>query len=181
MVGLHYFKSEDDVAFLVNSLSDRKKHIDYCASIIENTMKVDFKFFNSYGPYKIYNLGDKERTKLDHLDLEFKFRLKLSGASDLATKDSIRDWIKNYIENLNNAMVDLHIPNLIHDIKEVYGESIIYIEYMNYNENRLGIQHIELSPITDVNAVPEFISVRNKLADDGTTLVPCIDIELVTD
>ena len=181
MVGLHYFKSEDDVAFLVNSLADRKKHIDYCASIIENTMKVDFKFFNSYGPSKIYNLGDKDRTKLDHLDLEFKFRLKLSGASDLATKDSIRDWIKNYIENLNNAMVDLHIPNLIHDIKEVYGESIIYIEYMNYNENRLGIQHIELSPITDVNAVPEFISVRNKLADDGTTLVPCIDIELVTD
>ena len=51
---------------------------------------------------------------------------------------------------------------------------------MNYNENRLGIQHIELMDVEDVNAVPEFINIRNKLADDGVTLVPCIDIELVS-
>ena len=180
MVGLHYFNSEDNVAYLINCLSARKRHIDYCASIIENTMKIDFKFFNSYGNSKLYTLGDKEKTRLDHIDLELNFRLKLSGSSDLATKDSIRDWIKNYIEDLNKSMQDFHIPNLIHDLKEVYGESIVYIEYMNYNQNRLGIQHIELVDIEDVNAVPEFINVRNKLADDGVTLVPCIDIELVT-
>ena len=143
-------------------------------------MKVDFKFFNTYGNSKLYTLGDKEETRLDHIDIELNFRLKLSGSSDLATKDSIRDWIKNYIEDLNKSMEDFHIPNMIHDIKETYGESIVYIEYMNYNENRLGIQHIELVEVEDVNAVPEFINVRNKLADDGETLVPCIDIELVS-
>ena len=180
MIGLHYFRSEDNVAYLINCLSARKRHIDYCASIIENTMKIDFKFFNTYGNSKLYTLGDKENTRLDHIDIEMKFRLKLSGSSDLATKDSIRDWIKEYVENLNKSMEDFHVPNMIHDIKETYNESIVYIEYMNYNENRLGIQHIELMDVEDVNAVPEFINIRNKLADDGVTLVPCIDIELVS-
>jgi hypothetical protein len=180
MIGYHYFRSEDDVAYLINSLIDKKNYIDYCASIIENTMKVDFKFFNTYGRSKTYTLGDKESTYLDHVDVSMRFRLKLSGTTDIATKDAIRDWIKSYVENLSNTMQDLHIPNMIHEIKELYGEAVIYIEYMNFNDNRLGINHIELADVIDPHTVPEFINIRNTLSADGTTLVPCIDIELVT-
>ena len=180
MIGYHYFRSEDDVAYLINSLIDKKNYIDYCASIIENTMKVDFKFFNTYGRSKTYTLGDKESTFLDHVDVSMRFRLKLSGTTDIATKDAIRDWIKSYVENLSNTMQDLHIPNMIHEIKELYGEAVIYIEYMNFNDNRLGINHIELADVIDPHTVPEFINIRNTLSADRTTLVPCIDIELVT-
>ena len=52
---------------------------------------------------------------------------------------------------------------------------------MNYNDNRLGVQHIELRDIDDPHIVPEFINVRNKIANDGTTLIPDIDVELVFD
>ncbi len=61
-----------------------------------------------------------------------------------------------------------------------YMEAVIYIEYMNFNDNRLGINHIELADVIDPHTVPEFINIRNTLSADRTTLVPCIDIELVT-
>jgi hypothetical protein len=51
---------------------------------------------------------------------------------------------------------------------------------MNFNDNRLGINHIELADVIDPHTVPEFINIRNTLSADRTTLVPCIDIELVT-
>ena len=50
---------------------------------------------------------------------------------------------------------------------------------MNYNNNRLGVQHIELRDVEDPHTVPEFLNIRNKLASDGTTLVPCIEIEVI--
>lgn len=50
---------------------------------------------------------------------------------------------------------------------------------MNYNNNRLGVQHIELRDVIDPHTVPEFLNIRNKLASDGVSLVPCIDIEVI--
>jgi hypothetical protein len=52
---------------------------------------------------------------------------------------------------------------------------------MNYNNNRLGVQHIEQRKIDDPHVVPEFLNIRNKLASDGSSLIPCIDIEIVFD
>ena len=74
---------------------------------------------------------------------------------------------------------DFHLPNLIHDIKEEYNEAITYIEFMNYNNNRLGVQHIEQREVTDPHTVPEFLNIRNSLASDGTSLIPCIEIEVI--
>ena len=55
----------------------------------------------------------------------------------------------------------------------------IYIEFMNYNDLRLGLNHIELRDVEDPHTVPEFVNVRNTLAEDGYTLQPEIDIEVV--
>ena len=88
-------------------------------------------------------------------------------------------YIKAYFENLNRDK-EIHIPNLLHDIKEEFGDAIIYIEFMNYNDFRLGINHIELRYIEDPHIVPEFVNIRNNLAKDGITLKPDIDIEIVS-
>ena len=180
MVGYHYFQNEDKVTYLINKLSDRKAYIDHCLQIVENTMKIDFKFFNTYGQSATYTIGDKEETSLGHLDISMKFRLRLLNSSDTTTKDSIVEYIKNYMEDLDK-LSDIHIPNLIHDITETYKDTIEFIEFMNFNNNRLGIQHMLLRDVTDPHVVPEFINIRNRLADDGETLKPDIEIELVMD
>lgn len=180
LIGAHYFTSESNVTYFVKQLMERKAYIDYCSNLIENNMDVDFKFFNTYGHSWTYYIGDKEKSPLGRLDITMNFRVKLANNNDLSTKDSIVEYIKNYIEDLEEQG-DFHVPNLIHDIKEEYGESIVYIEYMNYNNFRLGVNHIMLRKIDDPHIVPEFISIRNKLMEDGETLVPCIDIEVVFD
>ena len=181
MVGEHFFMSEDNVTYFMNQLDLKKAYIDYCLLVLENNMDIDFKFFNTYGYSKTYTIGDKEETSLGHIDITMKFRLKLVNSSDTSTKNDIINYIKTYIENMNNVegQKELHIPNLLHDIKEQYDELIIYIEFMNFNDNRLGVNHIEVREELDSVHIPkEFINVRNRLTADGD-LEPWIDMELV--
>ena len=181
MVGEHFFMSEDNVTYFMNQLDLKKAYIDYCLLVLENNMDIDFKFFNTYGYSKTYTIGDREETSLGHIDITMKFRLKLVNSSDTSTKNDIINYIKTYIENMNNVegQEELHIPNLLHDIKEQYDELIIYIEFMNFNDNRLGVNHIEVREELDSVHIPkEFINVRNRLTADGD-LEPWIDMELV--
>jgi hypothetical protein len=146
-------------------------------NLVENNMDIDFKFFNTYGHSWTYHIGDKERTPLGRLDITMRFRVKLANNNDLTTKDSIIEYIKDYIEDLEEQG-DFHLPNLIHAIKTDYDESIEYIEFMNFNEFRLGVQHIELRDIDDPHVVPEFINVRNIL-DADSNVIPDIEIEII--
>ena len=180
IIGTHYFTSEDRVTYFINELRERKAYIDYCSNLIENNMDVDFKFYNTYGHAFTYHEGDKEQTSIGRIDLEMKLRIKLSANSDITVRDEIIEYIKSSIEDTTkDEQGDIHFPNLIHDIKEEYDEAIEFIEFMNYNKNRLGVQHIELRDIIDPKTVPEFINIRNHLANDGATLVPDIEVEVI--
>lgn len=179
VLGYHYFTSEDKVSYFIGELDERKEYIDYCANLVENNMDVDFKFYNTYGKSLTYHEGDKEETGIGRIDIEMKLRVKLSANSDITVKDEIVEYIKSSIEDMSTEQGDIHFPNLIHDIKERYNEAIEYIEFMNYNNNRLGVQHIELRDVEDPHTVPEFLNIRNYLANDGETLIPCIDIEVI--
>lgn len=181
VVGYHYFLEEYNVMYLTRLMNQKKAYIDYCLTVLENNMDIDFKFFNTYGYSYTYTLGDKEETSIVHIDTTWKFRCKLANINDITTKTELNAYIKSYIEDLN--MIDdkeLHIPNLLHDIKEQFGDLLIYIEYMNFNGNRLGLNHIELRDIDNPHIVPEFINVRNYLTDMNE-LVPNIEIEYVVD
>lgn len=183
-IGEHYFISEDNVTYLMQQIEIKKAYIDYCLRVLENTMGIDFKFFNTYGVSRTYFIGDREKTGIGHIDIEMKFRMKLVNSGDTKTKQAAINFVKKYIENLNGLELtdtkELHIPNLLHDIKEEYYDFITYFEFMNYNRNRLGVNHIELRDDVDDTHIPrEFISVRNRLNEDGV-LEPCIDIEIVS-
>lgn len=178
VIGEHFFVSEDNVTLFLEEFLKRKSYIDYCISVLKNNMDIDFKFYNTYGYSRTYTIGDKEETSLGDIDIVMKFRMKLTNSTDSTTKNEVIDYIKKYIENLNKTD-DLHIPNLLHDIKEEFGNLIVYIEFMNFNNNRLGINHIEKRDDIGVHTVPEFISVRNRYNEDYTELEPCIDIEIV--
>lgn len=178
VVGEHYLDSEDNVSFFVQKLLERKAYIDNCLKVIENNMDIDFKYFNTYGYSQTYTIGDKEGTPLGNIDITMRFRLKLANSNDSTTRNAIILFIKEYIEDLNE-LGDLHIPNLIHDVTDYFADRIVYIEFMNFNDNRLGVNHIELKEVDDIHTVPEFISVRNQWNVDHTALEPCIDMEVV--
>ena len=143
-------------------------------------MDIDFKFFNTYGPSLIYYIGDKEKTMIGHIDLTMRFRLSIKNSTDIYTKYDIIKSIKSYIENLYD-IGNLDIPNLITYITNEFKDRINFIEFMNYNNFRLGIQHIwQLDDEYTNNPlyVPEFLNIRNILDDDGN-IVPDIDMEVI--
>jgi hypothetical protein len=184
MVGRHYIEyGEDYVDKLIDSLVDKKEYIEYCLELFENSMGIDYKFFNTYGPSLTYHIGNKEKTRIGHVDLEFKFRCAPKSNTDVTIKDEIISFIKEYIEDLYNTG-DLHIPKLIALLMEKFDQRVDYIEYMNFNDFRLGVQHIEKFDDDELEekyqfVVPEFLCIRNHHDVDGN-LIPAIDVEMVT-
>lgn len=179
LIGLHYLIDEDFVIYFLQETMRKKAYMEYCLRVLENNMDIDFKYFNTYGPSITYHEADRDQTSIGNIDSNWRFRVKLRQNNDISTKKRLIAYVKDYVEDLNNSGEDLHIPNLLHDVKEDFGDLIVYFEFMNFNDNRLGVNHIELRTIEDPKTVPEFICVRNVWNEDKTALVPCIDIEIV--
>lgn len=177
VVGRHYVKGNEEVAFLIEAIKERKDYIDYCLKLIENSMDIDFKFYNTYGDSRMFTLEDEE-TKIDNIDITLEFKLSLKDASDMTTKNDIIKSIKSYIEDINSAE-NLHIPNLITDITNEYNDRINFIEYVGFNKFGTDDQHIIKVPTDEINIPPEFINVRNILDETTDELVPDIEIRLV--
>lgn len=176
LVGAHYMMDEDYVRLFLDSMNSKKIYIEECLTVLENSMDVDFKFFNTYGPSVTYTIGDKRGTLINHVDIEMKFRTKLISSTDAYTKSALLSYIKNYIEDFNGSS-DLHFPNLITELETKFGNTVEYVEYMNFNKFWLGVQHIELIDPDDPHIVPEFICIRNKYNKETEELEPCIEIE----
>ncbi len=176
MGGMHYMNTEESVVMFTNTLNDKKKYIDQCLKIIDNTTDIDFKFYNTYGQSKTYSIGNN--IGIGHIDLTLKFTVKLKSINDVYTRDDILKFIKNYIENLDKTG-DLHFPNLITELTNEFSDRIDYIEYNNFNNYTIGdTQHILLKDGLTIADIPEFINIRNHYDNSGT-LVPWIDLEVL--
>ena len=189
VVGYHYLqRGEEYVQYLFDAIYDRKAYIDYCLGLLENNMDIDFKFFNTYGPSIVYSIGDanyKDKpTMIGHVDLSMRFRLSVKTTADAATKEEIIQSIKSYIEDLYDTG-NWDAPSMITDIMNQYSDRINFIEFMNFNDFWLGVQHIW--KVVDANGIPkddnplvtpEFLNIRNVLDNDGNT-VPAIEIEII--
>lgn len=179
MVGAHYMVDEDYVGMFLDALNTKRSYIERCLALLENSMTIDLKFFNCYGPSLTFNIGDKQKTPINHVDIEMKFRAKLRSAGDIQSRNVIIKYIKEYVEDITN-LGTLHIPNLIADLDNNFNSVAEYIEYMNFNRFWLGVQHIMLEEPDDPHIVPEFICIRNKLNEETGLLEPCIEIECTT-
>ena len=180
VVGYHYvYRGEQYVQYLLDAIYERKNYIDNCIELLENNMNIDFKFFNTYGPSSIYYIGDAKKTMIGHIDLSMKFRLSMKKTTDIITKQNIIESIKSYIEDLYDTG-NWDAPTMITQIMNEYSDRINFIEFMNYNNFWLGVQHIwKLTDVEDSPLViPEFLNIRNVLDNDGN-LVPDIEIEVI--
>ena len=185
VVGYHYiYRGEQYVQYLFDAIYERKSYIDYCLNLVENNMNIDFKFFNTYGPSSVYYIGDAKKTMIGHIDLSMKFRLSIKSTADVVTKDNVLQSIKSYIENLYDTG-NWDAPSMITEIMNEYSDRINFIEFMNYNDFWLGVQHIW--KLVDENGIPldddpmitpEFINIRNIIDNDGN-LIPDIEIEII--
>jgi hypothetical protein len=118
----------------------------------------------------MYNIDRKEN--IDRINLSLKFEVKFQSKDESAsTLDDITNSIKDYIEDINN-LTDLHIPNLITYITNIYRDQLVYIKFIGLNDYESLYQSIYKNPDMEDNyfketqTIPEFININT--LQDGT-------------
>lgn len=159
-----YFDTEDKAIDFCKELVKRKTYINYATDILEDAFGIDFKFFNTYGPSRLFTLDNKLHY-INRTNLSITFRLKLNPNYDSnIVNDMIAD-IKAYIEDINQIS-SIHMPNLITQITNNYRDYLVYFEFIDINGYGPSEQHIYSMEMPTGVGIPEFININT--LDDGT-------------
>jgi hypothetical protein len=163
-----YMNRESRFRYLFKQIDKRRRYIESILLLLEDSFGIDYKFFNTYGKSLMYNI--ENTVNIDRINLKLDFEIKFQVASEHVYIPAITKSIKEYIEDMNN-LVDLHIPNLITYITNLYREQIVYIKFIGLNEYQSLYQSIYKNPEIDENyfvetqTVPEFINVNTRPND----------------
>ena len=142
-----------------------------CLEVLEDSFGIDIKFFNTYGPSKIFYV-DKD-VMLNRCNLSLKFRLKFIHSTDTINIASIKNDIRTYIED-TGQINDIHIPNITNYISEKYKDLLVYFEFLDFNGYGPGVQHIYRLDESLVGKIPEFLNVNTTNTEDNS-----LDISIV--
>lgn len=167
-----YLDDEERCKDFIDYIQYRKVYIDNAIDVLENSFNVDFKFFNTYGPSKMFVIGHSKET-IDKVNLKFRFKVKLKVGASKYAKEYIIEEIKNYIEDINNIR-SIHISNLITHLTNKFVSDLEFIEFLGLNKYDALNQYLEKIETEILEDVPEFLNIN--LTKD---LKPDIDIILV--
>jgi hypothetical protein len=153
---------------IMRMIDRRRRYIQNVLLLLEDSFGIDYKFYNTYGKSLTYNIEKEEQ--IDRINLALVFEIKFVSESENVILSNITASIKEYIEDLNNVS-DLHMPNLITYITNIYRDQLVYIKFIKLNEYGSLHQSIYKNPVLDADyfmetqTVPEFINV-NTLNND---------------
>lgn len=164
VVKYNYFSSEDKVMDFCKELVKRKTYIDYAVEILEDTFGMDFKFFNTYGPSRLFTT-DNRLGYINRTNLSLTFKVKLNPSYDANVTNDIIIDIKTYIEDIN-SISSLHMPNLVTDITNKYRDYLVYFEFVDINGYGPSVQHLYSMGMPSEVIVPEFLNIGT--LNDGT-------------
>jgi hypothetical protein len=165
LVRYTYLDTEDRVKSFIKSVDYRRIWIESCLIFLEDSFGVDFKFFNTYGPSKLYNIDNE--SLLNRVNMSLTFEVKFVMDQDSYILDDINTDIKAYLEDINNIN-DLHMPNLITVITTKYRSQLVYFKFIDlngYGPVKQSIYKQNTDSFAESNTVPEFLNV-NTLANN---------------
>lgn len=159
---------------IVNSLYYRKVYIDEALEYIENGFEIDLKFYNTYGPSQIFNIGYDGLELLDSVNLSLQFIAKLKVGVELTIVELIKQDIKTYIEDINTISISIHMANLTSYIKEKYKTDLDFFDFTGINSYNALYKYIVKKNTDLIDQVPEFLCLN--LLNDS---VPDISIKTI--
>lgn len=166
MVRYTYMNTEDRVLAFVKLLETNKIYLESALVLLEDSFGLDFKFFNSYGPSKLYNID--KTTLLNKTNLSLTFEVKFVMLSDNYITADITTDIKTYLEDINNIN-DLHMPNLITYITNKYRNQLVYFKFIDmngYGPIKQSIYRTDIDAFAEASTVPEFLNVNTLDTND---------------
>ena len=179
VIGYRYSMDESHISEVVDAMSLRKAYIDNVMDELENTIGIDFKFFNTFGPSKTFTLS-QNNDYIDRVNISLHFKVKLSEYNDEETVSRIKADVKEYIENLNYLEAE-HISILITQINTDYANEIDYFDFTgfnNYDPLKLHIYRDDDNDI-EIKTAPELLNVNNHFNNDTEKYEPDIYIDVI--
>lgn len=159
-----YVKNEQRLSNFIKEVERRRKYIEQSVLELEDSFGVDLKFFNTYGPSKLFYL--EEGTNINRTNLTMEFKMKPYSLSDAYIKDNIILDIKEYMEDINNIK-DFHAPNLTTYIETKYKDQLVYFQFVGINKYGTGEQHIYMPESYHGDVVPEFLNININDLDEA--------------
>jgi hypothetical protein len=155
-----YMNTEERILKFVKLLETNKLYLESALVLLEDSFGIDFKFFNTYGPSKLYNI-DNEKL-LNRTNLSLTFEVKFVMASDTYITSDISKDIKVYLEDIN-TINDLHMPNLITYITNKYRNQLVYFKFIDlngYGPIKQSMYREDIDAFVESTTVPEFLNVN---------------------
>lgn len=130
---------------------------------------INMKFYNTSGRSRFFVIDDDEELLIDRVNctLHFKIKYKDGIIAEDYVKD-IRIFIKRQIEEINglsSGINEIHISNLMADIRDNFSEAIKYMQFVNINEYDSSIQSIIMKEINTeqrIQMIPEYLTIRDE-------------------
>lgn len=147
-------------------------HNNQLESILDKVLNnhgIDMKFYNTFGRSKNFTVGEQDIV-LDKVNCSIHFKIFPHLGADEELEFSIRLFIKEYIEQINdNGSNAIYISNLIQQLQNNFRD-IKYLKFICINKYPSSIQVIE-NKATNVNSlsglhkqqyVPEYLTLREE-------------------
>ena len=190
IVSSEWVKTISNSQYLNTIVRKNYNIINLIYNYLEENFAIDMKFYNSYGRSRFYRVGNKNEPDLmkdlDRVNITLRIGINADTLSSIdLLKERLNEFIRNYIESLNDIQAQgrpIYLMNLMAEIKQNF-EEIGYLEFYGFNDYSSDVQKIESSfddeiPKLSYNEyVPEFINIDEN--GDGSILVPSIQYTIL--
>ena len=158
-------EKEERIKTFFKNFDYRRRYIQDASILLEDSFGLDYKLYNTYGKSKMYMIDSN--TYIDRVNESLKFEIKFITKEDQIMLSTINKSIKDYIEDMTSSGDDVHMPNLVTYIKNLYNDNIEYIKFIKLNNYSNLYQSIYKDPNLEDNyfqetqTVPEFININS--------------------
>ena len=159
--------TSDDIFNFMSILEKQYVYMDDILDKKTNNYSVDLKFYNTYGRSRNFRIGENNQI-LDTVNCRLGFRIALHAGVDDEILNSIKIFIKDYVEDINtNGLNGIYISRLIKDVSENF-DCIRYMIFTGINGYDASVQNIEnitidmenMTKEERINFVPEFLNIE---------------------
>ena len=134
---------EEEMLYFIRTFSDQYTAVEPVLKRLDGNSYLDFKLFNTYGRSSNYYVGPPDDSDilwdseelLDNVYVSMKWKMAVWDRSTyVQTVEAVINEIQLYFEALHTEdLVDIHISQLIHVIKENHP-NVHYIRFLGFND-----------------------------------------------
>lgn len=161
--------TRDVFKHFIETLFIHNNQLENIIDKVLNNHGIDMKFYNTFGKSKNFTVDEKDIT-LDKVNCSIHFKLLPTVGADEELAGSVRRYIKEYIEQINEKGTNaIYISTLIQQLHNNFSD-IKYLKFVKINNFPSNIQIIEnksvdinsLSSLEKQRYVPEYLTLREE-------------------